>query len=340
MRINLIILFASLFLIACETEQVTRVFHKPVCYPTDSIKAESPLIDMYVGSSRQLLIEYNTTDNVEWLNMTTDVVSVTEDGIVKALKAGQALVLAKCHEYNGAADTIIINVTEKQDGYLPVIYNDWGATPQQIYDQYATEGVTVVTDKEDIIVTGDNYLMSHYMYGSDTDKMLLSTVMVVWGNINVIAQELDERYTLVSSSATRRIYSDQTGITNIVCDYVSAQQSLTSKYRAMGALTDFYLITFAYRFNEFIDGKLEVSPNTCIAPNTDGNPVNVILRQSGVVVNEYFDNISYTGSSAMMFRGVEFKDGDRVVVIGAETEAEDDCGNIYYIIHAIGMIHE
>ena len=96
--IILLILFCLLALTGC-------VYNETKFGPTVEYIKKT----MYVGD--EMLLDTNLqSPEVEWSSSNPEVASVTLDGLVKALKAGDAEISAK---YNEATCVVIINVYQK-----------------------------------------------------------------------------------------------------------------------------------------------------------------------------------------------------------------------------------
>ena len=253
-----IFIFIGLVLISCEKGKEMVIFNKPVNYPKDSIVAKLHDLTLLEGVSRELYVEYNTADNATWNSDDISVATVTEDGVVTAGSAGETYLRVKCQEYNGAQDSVRVNVVKlESDNHLPQLCLNQSATKQQIYDFYSDKQATTETNEQEIIVKGSNFLILYLMTSGDRydpvigdyrpvdEPYLRNIVMAVWGKKENIITELTEEYNATMLSNGN--YKSDNAEYYMNAEYVGAKDH--HEMRRYGVVTDFYYIVFG--FNEW-----------------------------------------------------------------------------------------
>lgn len=331
-----VISFSCLLVFSCKKTECI----KPIAYPTDSIKIDNSIVSLQEGTSFKLNVIYNTTQNVSWSSSNDTLASVSQSGVVTAKMQGRVFIVASCYEYNGASDSIeidIIPIMEKH--YVPIVLTDWGATLIEIrehidafHNNSDIENNHIYDEMYDIICSNSNSVIHYEVLQGCNDVMLLSAYMYVWGKPDSIIHELDSIFYFIDNSNGEYFYKDENTSTIVKCTYIGA----SARIKEQGILTDYYKITFSPPFSEILDGKLSFAPALHL------QNISILDSCVALILNDaecwYFSNFFEADNYPISFRNNDFYYGDEILAIGELKYGIDGDNRVYNYAKLLGMI--
>lgn len=329
-----------LSLFACTHNEIVEQHIKPIAYPTDSILLEVHNLTLLEGTSIKIDVVYNTTNNVAWESSNEDIAIVSDGGIVKALKTGVVYIIARCYEYDGATDTVSLEVTSfSGKEYVPTPLLDWGASRSDVINYVKMSQPKDWQNLETEIVSNTSNSETRYsLLAGSEDAMLLAIRQSIWGNPDTIIEILKEEYTFISQEEieyqTELYFYDYSTETTIYCSYWDLEGAIKLGHKIK---KDVFTITYSAPVYEILKGELYQEETICDKMQIAKGSLVIELTDG-----EIFHIVQSIGKNEMpfIFRNSQFNEGDRVMAIGALYKNTDGCENIYNTIYLLGLIRE